>query len=102
MMAFYAVSKNFFCPVLRDTIYNSKGQLPISFLRGCGVPDSFIDYIESLSEGNKRYYSCFISYSSADEDFAKRLHADLQDNGVRCWFAPEDMKIGDRIRPAID
>ena len=26
----------------------------------------------------------------------------MQDKGVRCWFAPEDMKIGDRIRPVID
>jgi hypothetical protein len=33
---------------------------------------------------------------------AKRLHADLQDNAVRCWFAPEDMKIGDEIRSRID
>jgi uncharacterized protein YjbI with pentapeptide repeats len=88
--------------VSMDTIYESEGQIPISFLRGCGLPDSFIEYIESLTEDGRRYYSCFISYSSADEDFAKRLHADLQDNGVRCWFAPEDMKIGDRIRTAID
>ena len=34
--------------------------------------------------------------------FAERLHADLQNKGVRCWFAPEDMKIGDRLRPRID
>ena len=47
-------------------------------------------------------YSCFISYSSKDEAFAKRLHADLQDKGVRCWFAPEDMRIGDKIRTRID
>src|SRR5579859_4698115 len=48
------------------------------------------------------FYSCFISYSSQDEDFAKRLYADLQANGVRCWFAPEDLKIGDKIRPRVD
>ena len=30
------------------------------------------------------------------------LYADLQEKNVRCWFAPEDMKIGDRIRPRID
>jgi hypothetical protein len=48
------------------------------------------------------YHSCFISYSSRDEMLARRLHADLQTNGVRCWFAPEDMKIGDKIRPRID
>ena len=44
------------------------------------------------------YYSCFISYSSQDVGFAERLHADLQAKGVRCWFAPEDMRIGDKIR----
>jgi hypothetical protein len=49
-----------------------------------------------------KYYSCFISYSSKDEAFADRLHAELQINGVRCWFAPDDFKIGDKIRPTID
>jgi hypothetical protein len=48
------------------------------------------------------YYPCFISYSSKDEAFAQKLHADLQGRGVRCWFAPEDMRIGDKIRPTID
>jgi hypothetical protein len=48
------------------------------------------------------FYSCFISYSSEDQDFASRLYADLKNRGVRCWFAPEDMKIGDKIRDRID
>jgi TIR domain len=48
------------------------------------------------------YYTCFISYSSKDEIFAKRLFADLQDKGVRCWFAPEDLKIGTNFRSRID
>ena len=26
----------------------------------------------------------------------------MQANNVRCWFAPEDMKIGDKIRSRID
>jgi hypothetical protein len=49
-----------------------------------------------------QYHSCFISYSSKDDILARRLYADLQDQGVRCWFAPEDMKIGDKIRARID
>ncbi len=49
-----------------------------------------------------QYYTCFIGYASQDDLFAQRLHADLQDHGVRCWFAPEDMKIGDKIRSRID
>jgi hypothetical protein len=49
-----------------------------------------------------RLYSCFISYSSKDQLFADRLHADLQDKGVRCWFAPHDLPIGAKTRDAID
>ena len=87
-----------------DTLYRSKGHIPEVFLRGCGVPDSFIEYARSLALAERPidYYSCFISYSSANQDFADHLYADLQANGVRCWFAPEDMPIGARIRVAID
>ncbi len=85
-----------------DTIYHSKGQIPEVFLRGAGVPDNFITYATALVGEAIQYYSCFISYSSQDEAFAQRLHSDLQQKGVRCWFAPEDMKIGDKIRPTID
>jgi TIR domain len=49
-----------------------------------------------------KFYSVFISYSTKDQDFAERLHADLQSKGVRCWFAPHDLKIGDRFRDRID
>ncbi len=85
-----------------DTIYKSRGQIPEEFLRGAGVPDTFIEYMRSLVVKPIEFYSCFISYSNKDENFAQRLYADLQSNGVRCWFAPEDMKIGDRIRDRID
>jgi len=78
------------------------GRLPTKFLRGCGMPDSLIDYFPSLLNEPLQFHSCFISYSHNDEAFAKRLHADLQDNSVRCWFAPEDMKIGDKFRSVID
>jgi uncharacterized protein YjbI with pentapeptide repeats len=85
-----------------DTIYFSKGKIPESFLRGAGVPDNFITFAKSLTAVALEFYSCFISYSSADQAFAERLYADLQAKGVRCWYAPEDMKIGDEIRPRID
>jgi uncharacterized protein YjbI with pentapeptide repeats len=78
------------------------GPLPLAFLRGCGLPDTLIDYLPSLLNQPFQFYSCFISYASKDRAFAERLYADLQNKGVRCWFAPEDMKIGDRIRPRID
>jgi TIR domain/Pentapeptide repeats (8 copies) len=85
-----------------DTIYRSKANIPESFLRGAGVPHDFITYMRSLVGSPIEFYSCFISYSSKDDDFAKRLYADLQREHVRCWFAPEDLKIGDKFRPRID
>jgi hypothetical protein len=85
-----------------DAIYKSKGKIPEVFLKGCGVPDNFIAYVGSLVGKPIEYYSCFISYSSKDQKCAERLHNDLQAKGVRCWFAPEDLKIGDRILDRID
>jgi TIR domain/Pentapeptide repeats (8 copies) len=78
------------------------GPLPLAFLRGCGLPDALIDYLPSLLNEPFQFYSCFISYASKDHTFAERLYADLQSKGVRCWFAPEDMKIGDPLRSRID
>jgi uncharacterized protein YjbI with pentapeptide repeats len=75
------------------------GSLPLPFLRGCGLPDQLIDY---LNAATVQFYSCFISYSTADQDFADRLHADLQARGIRCWFAPHDMRPGRKIHDQID
>ncbi len=87
-----------------DTIYRSGGNIPEVFLRGAGVPESFIVQMKSLVAATSpiEFYSCFISYSSKDQEFAERLHADLRNKNVRCWFAPEDLKIGDKLRPSFD
>lgn len=85
-----------------DTIYRSQGKIPEVFLRGCGVPDTFIEFSCSLVGKPIEFYSCFISYSSKDKTFAAQLHNDLQNKGVRVWFAPEDLKIGDKFRMEID
>jgi hypothetical protein len=85
-----------------ETIYASNGEIPEIFLRGAGVPDTFITFAKSLVGKPFDFYSCFISYSSIDQGFAERLYADLQAKGVRCWYAPEDLKIGDKFRTCID
>lgn len=85
-----------------DTIYRSKGKIPEEFLRGCGVTEEMIKFSLSLRGQAINYHSCFISYAAADERFARKLHDDLQMNGVRVWFAPEDLKIGDTIEESID
>ncbi len=78
------------------------GPLPLAFLRGCGLPDTVIDYLPSLLNDPIQFYSCFISHSSKDEEFAQRLHADLQNKGVRCWSVPHDIQGGKKIHEQID
>jgi uncharacterized protein YjbI with pentapeptide repeats len=85
-----------------DTIYKSKGKIPVVFLKNAGVPRHLIDYIELFVDQNKKYYSCFISYTEKNEEFALKLYEDLQANGVRCWLATEKLKKRDRNHTIID
>jgi hypothetical protein len=63
-----------------DTLYQSGGKIPDGFLRGCGVPDALIEYLPSLLGAMEpiQFYSCFISYSHKDEDFARRIHSQMR------------------------
>jgi hypothetical protein len=85
-----------------SSLQKSGGRLPESFLRGVGLPPQLIDYLPSLLSRPIEFYSCFLSYASPDQDFARRLYETLQTLGVSVWFAPEDLRIGDRFRTRID
>lgn len=87
-----------------DTLYKSAGLIPKDFLRGCGVPEDFIAFIPSIIGAREaiQFYSCFISFSTRDEDFARRLHSRMRDEKLRVWFAPEDMKGGKLLHEQIE
>lgn len=87
-----------------STIYQSKGQIPEVFLRGSGVPESFIVQIPALVAALQpiQFYSCFISYSHADKSFARRLHDALQGQGIRCWLDEHQLLPGDDIFEQVD
>lgn len=87
-----------------DTIYKSKARISESFLRGCGVQESFIIDMRSLVGAVEgiQFYSCFISYSSKDDEFARRLHGRMRDERLRVWFAPEEMKGGNLLIEQIE
>ena len=84
-----------------DTIMRSDGKIPETFLREAGVPDNIIQNMALLTEKGLSHQSCFISHSGKDLEFAEKLYTDLQNNGVRCWFASEDMKIGKKTWDSI-
>ena len=85
-----------------DTIYRSGGKIPESFLIGAGVSNTFLVYMHSLISQSLPYFTCFISHSTKDRRFCDRLYADLQANGVRCWYFPEDAKWGESVWGEID
>jgi hypothetical protein len=85
-----------------DTVYVSRSKIPEVFLRGAGVPEGFITYMKSLVTNSIEFYSCFISYSTKDQEFAEWLHGDLENKNVRCWFAPHDVHGGKKLHEQID
>jgi TIR domain/Pentapeptide repeats (9 copies) len=85
-----------------DTIYRSKGNLPEVFLRKAGVPNSLITFVKSLDGKAIDFYSCFISFTEADDVFSEQLYNDLQAAGVRCWRWKEDAKWGRTLMRSID
>jgi uncharacterized protein YjbI with pentapeptide repeats len=87
-----------------DTLIKSKGKIPEAFLRGCGVHESMIQYLPLIIGSMQpiQFYSCFISYSHKDEEFATRLQSRMTQEKMRVWFAPEDMKRGRELYAQID
>lgn len=78
------------------------GTLPSDFLKGCGIPDKLIEALVLLLDESDQHYSCFISYSHADREFATLLYKYLQERGIRCWLDQHEMLPGDDIYEQID
>ena len=104
-----------------STIEKSKGQIPVEFLRGCGLSDWEIESAklynpelsnQEISELQYKIYDLratrsiqvsplFISYSHADSSFVDELEKKLTEMGIRYWRDIHDMKSG-RMEKQID
>ncbi len=84
-----------------DTLYRSKGKIPEQLLRDTCIADTLMKNMSLFNDANSVYPRCFISYSSKDSEFVQKLAADMQAEGIRCWLAPEEMKIGDKTWDSI-
>jgi len=92
------------------------GNLPLGFLRGCGMSDLEIeatglyhagseaqrtDIMNAVFELQKdlplKFHAVFISHSAADRAFASTLHDALQQRGIRCWLDEKQILPGDEI-----
>ena len=85
-----------------STLLKNSGKVSNSFWRGCGVPDDVIDYLPSFTQQPFQYESCFISYSTKDEEFTRRLYERMKGANLRVWFAPEDGAGGKKLHEQIE
>ena len=104
-----------------DTLQLSNGNIPMEFLRGCGLSDWEIEQVKLYNPGlnneeiNNIQYKMydlratqaiqisplFISYSHGDSSFVDKIETQLNNKGIRFWRDIHDMKAG-RIEKQID
>jgi len=98
------------------TLFESKGQIPEEFLKGCGLssweiemaklydPDLTANQVSNLvsttlfdarTEGPLYIGGVFISYSHADKGLADKVYNQLKEAGVSVWLDRHDMNAGD-------
>jgi hypothetical protein len=87
-----------------NTLLHSYGRIPEAFLRGCGVPESVIQFLPLILNSMEpiQFYSCFISYSSEDQEFAERLYSRMVQGKLCVWYAPDAMQAGKKIHEQTD
>ena len=72
------------------------------FLFALGLGDEFFPAVYSWVGAPVEYHSIFISHSSLDKDFARKIYRDLQALGVKCWLDEKQILPGDSIMEEVD
>ncbi len=73
------------------------------FFEGAGVPATLLEDLPRILEANPlQFYSCFISYSTRDEEFAESLNRDLNKAGIKTWKWDRDAVRGRDLGENID
>jgi hypothetical protein len=85
-----------------DTLYKSRGHIPDKFLRAAGLPEEAIDFVRSIRAGPAiQWHSCFISFSTKDDEFVRLLHSRMREANMRVWFAPQDLHAGKKLHEQL-
>ncbi|HEX7737908.1 MAG TPA: toll/interleukin-1 receptor domain-containing protein [Ktedonobacteraceae bacterium] len=88
--------------VVLHTVQLPQDESALHFLRGTGVPEEWVALYSAAMMSPIQYHSCFLCYDQEDETLARRLHADLQDQGIRCWFEPKTLNGEKELQFQID
>ena len=75
------------CPstVGLDSVFQSHGQIPESFLLGAGLPQAALSFLDPAKSDSTSLREVYIACVDEDEAMATKLRDDLRAQGVRCW-----------------
>lgn len=101
--------RGFSVPVSEDKLALCSGEIAVDL----GTQSVWIDGEGPLrggslfgksSEGGRdaEPFSCFISYSHKDKDFAKKLIGHLRAGGIHCWLDEHELRPGEDIYNAVE
>ena len=72
------------------------------FLANSGVDEELLSVVRAWVGKPIEFHSVFLSHSSLDKAFARRLYSDLRNVGVNCWFDEKQILPGDSILDLVD
>jgi hypothetical protein len=72
------------------------------FLSGAGLDDELLEVVRSWVGQPIEFHSIFLSHSSRDKEFARKLYQDLRSIGIKCWLDEKQLLPGDSILGEID
>ena len=81
-----------------DTCFRSRGPISGDFLRGTGIPEVFLNYLDSLGKDSS-LTTVLVYCSAADDAFVQKLRDRLESDGIRCWTSP--WKHDDSLRASV-
>jgi hypothetical protein len=88
-----------------DTMQLSRWRVPRKLLSNPKLHPDVIATVERWAGKAEVYYSCFLSHSSSDKEFAGKLYDELRTDGVACWYSAEDLPPGaiwrDELRESL-
>jgi hypothetical protein len=74
----------------------------LKFLSGTGLDDELLEVVRSWIGQPIEFHSLFLSHSSRDKKFARRLYGDLSSHKIKCWLDEKELLPGDSILDQID
>jgi hypothetical protein len=72
------------------------------FLSSTGFDDELADVVRSWVGQPIEFHSIFLSHSSRDKQFARKLYGDLRSIKIKCWLDERELLPGDSILGEID